>query len=383
MMRVRLVIHRVVAFAAVAQAALLGQQCTPTYSITGQETECLNSCALNPSYNPSSCPLCKWVAYRVQFPDGTIDNRTLTATGQFNRAYANCNEDTSYVYNSALVSCWPEFLTPVTYNGNFTADAYDKSTNISIKSCGLIAYYNWVITCTRGSLRFVSASHSCSPPSCPDQNCNPSAYEMQPDPCYNSPDPCPNGFVYESPCCTQYSPIIVDIGGAGFDLTSWQEGVVFDMNNDGVPERVAWTRPESGNALLVLDRNANGKIDNGSELFGDRTPQPPGPAKNGFAALAEFDKPENGGNGDGVIDRNDQVFAALRLWLDFNHNGISEAGELKALEDEAVTGIRLAYKETKWIDIYGNRFRFRSKVERANRPVGHWAFDVFLTVGQL
>ncbi len=173
------------------------------------------------------------------------------------------------------------------------------------------------------------------------------------------------------------SPIILDIDGKGFNLTSAAGGVTFDIFGTGTPAQMGWTAPGAGNAFLALP-GADGLVHNGKQLFGNFTPQPPSATPNGFAALAVYDLPANGGNGDGIIDSRDAIFSSLRLWIDANHDGISQPEELHTLLSLGVNSISLTYRLDQRTDRYGNVFRYRAQVNPGDATnTGRMAYDIF------
>jgi hypothetical protein len=168
------------------------------------------------------------------------------------------------------------------------------------------------------------------------------------------------------------SPIIVDPARDGFKLTSAEDGVLFDLTGDGIPEQVAWTEAGSDDAWLAMDRNGNGRIDNGGELFGNHTMAMAGvKALNGFEALKFLDQ--------GIwaqIDNSFASFGQLVLWNDANHNGISDPGELTPVAD-SISVIETDYKEKQKHDRYGNEFRQKGSLRWRDGERGI-VYDVWL-----
>jgi hypothetical protein len=169
-----------------------------------------------------------------------------------------------------------------------------------------------------------------------------------------------------SDTCARNSPLIVDMDRNGYHLTSVEDGVRFDLDADGTAEQVAWTAADADEAFLALDRNGNGRIDDGTELFGNQTPAYADRLEvttpNGFEALRFTEGISYGpSRRDEVIDERDAVFSRLLLWRDLNHNGVSEPDELQPLAGSGLLAIETEYKTAGRRDRFDNLFRQRAK----------------------
>ena len=162
---------------------------------------------------------------------------------------------------------------------------------------------------------------------------------------------------------TPGTPIVLDLAGDGFRFTSPSEGTRFDLDADGVPELIAWTVP-GDDAFLALDRNRNGRIDGGRELFGDSTPVPVEVTdRHGYAALSGYDH-----DGDAAITADDPVFGDLWLWLDRNGDGQSQPAELYSLGAFGVESIEIDYEDSRRRDRHGNLLRYWSRARVGEGP---------------
>jgi hypothetical protein len=171
----------------------------------------------------------------------------------------------------------------------------------------------------------------------------------------------------EPPICIG-SPLVLDLGRDGIHPISRERGVSFDLFGLG-KVRTAWIRGDD--ALLVLDRNANGVIDDGTELFGESKGLDGTRARNGFAALSQIDALENGGNHNGRIDPADALFPRLRLWRDANQDGISQPEELVSLANAGVRTLSLAASYTAGqVDPYGNDLGLQGSFTRKDGTTG-------------
>ncbi|MFV5421356.1 calcium-binding protein [Acinetobacter baumannii] len=139
-----------------------------------------------------------------------------------------------------------------------------------------------------------------------------------------------------------YDPVVLDLDGDGIETIAANKwaGVLFDHDNDGIRTSTGWVGSDDG--ILVLDRNGDGVINDGSELFGDSVTLKDGSqASNGYAALAEFDS-----NGDGKVNAEDTNFEQLKVWRDLNQDGVSQTNELFGLTELGIQSLNLNHTNT-------------------------------------
>ncbi|HEX6099490.1 MAG TPA: hypothetical protein VF432_24465 [Thermoanaerobaculia bacterium] len=195
-----------------------------------------------------------------------------------------------------------------------------------------------------------------------------------PYPCTGSPPVCDTtidtGGGYQC-SFSQCSPLVLDLNGDGIHTTSVEQPVSFDLTGDGVPEHLGWTDPETDEAFLWLDLHPNGRVDDGSELFGHGTVLEDGRlASDGFEALARYDRTSSGGNGDGWISAADRVWNRLRLWVDADHDGVCVGPESGPIAAYGVVAIPLTYTVHEEVDPSGNVHRLRGSYLRMERGNG-------------
>ncbi|RVT87169.1 hypothetical protein DXV76_03540 [Rhodobacteraceae bacterium CCMM004] len=143
-------------------------------------------------------------------------------------------------------------------------------------------------------------------------------------------------------------PLVIDLDGDGIELTALADSQAhFDLDGDGFAERTGWVAPDD--ALLAVDSNGNGQIDDISELFGSAT-------QTGYEQLAPYDT-----NGDGKIDAQDADFGSLLIWQDLNGDGVSDTGELVSLSVAGIASISVVATATNY-SVNGNDIIETAKV---------------------
>jgi hypothetical protein len=155
-----------------------------------------------------------------------------------------------------------------------------------------------------------------------------------------------------------HCPFVMSVDpNSPYRLTSVDDGVRFDLDADGDLDQVSWTDAASDVAFLALDHNGDGKITSGKELIGRHAAPGVRNGPNALITLAEL----NGGSQRGTIDSENPLFFKLLLWTDANHNGISEATELRPAH-HVVSDIGLGYQRHHLKDQHGNESRYRGIV---------------------
>jgi hypothetical protein len=170
-----------------------------------------------------------------------------------------------------------------------------------------------------------------------------------------------------STCTCQTSPLIVVMAG-GMDgaMTSAERGAPFTMIQRAGPAQWAWPQASQRRVgWLARDRDGDGRIGGGSELYGGATPHsvPPGQPRHGFTALAEEDS-----NGDGLVTSEDANYLDINIWFDGNGDGESQSHELVSLQSLGIIQLSTRYQTISKTDQHGNRFEYQSNaIQQAGR----------------
>jgi Ca2+-binding RTX toxin-like protein len=153
---------------------------------------------------------------------------------------------------------------------------------------------------------------------------------------------------YQTAVKAVFDPLVFNLSGSGLAATTTiDNGTFFDNANTGFKELTAWAG--SGSGILVNDPSG-GAITNGSQMFSTATSLSGGGyAVDGFAALADLDS-----NHDGVINSSDTAWSNLRMWVDSNGNGVTDAGEIETLSTAGIASISLTTTNTNTTDANGN-----------------------------
>jgi hypothetical protein len=178
------------------------------------------------------------------------------------------------------------------------------------------------------------------------------------------PDSVWRAFDWAFNAIVRRDPLTLDLDGDGLETVPVSAGVLFDHDADGVRTGTGWVASDDG--FLVLDRNGNGTIDSGRELFGDSTLKTNGQlAIDGFDALADLDT-----NADGKVDSLDAFWDNLRVWRDLDQDGVSDAGELATLSSLGITGFNTAKTANAVVLADGNRIADLGSYEKSDGTTG-------------
>ncbi|QZN96588.1 hypothetical protein K6K13_03860 [Symbiopectobacterium purcellii] len=170
-------------------------------------------------------------------------------------------------------------------------------------------------------------------------------------------------------------PIILDLDGDGIETLPLSKGVFFDHDENMFAESTGWVSPDDG--LLVLDRNGDGRIDTGRELFGNHARLKDGKlADHGFLALKEQDD-----NGDGVLNATDASWQKLQVWRDLNSDANVDEGELFSPQQVGVTSIDTHWKASSFVDAQDHAHRQVGSITYSDGTKGQ-ASDVWFTANK-